>query len=104
TNEDWLNDVPPRFLKALTDFNGPIPPQTRTLGPQVCEWIEKVCVFGEGDRFGKPVRLEPWQKALLWKLYEIHDDGSRRYRFALISLGKGSGKTPIGGWIGDVEL
>lgn len=104
TNEDWLNDVPPRFLKALTDFNGPVPPRTRTLGPQVCEWIEKVCVFGEGDRFGKPVRLEPWQKALLWKLYEIHDDGSRRYRFALISLGKGSGKTPIGGWIGDVEL
>lgn len=100
----WINDLPPRFLEALTKYNGPIPPPERTLGPQIVEWIEKVCVFGEGDRFGKPVRLEPWQKALIYKLYEIRDDGSRRYRFALVSLGKGSGKTPIGGWIGDVEL
>jgi hypothetical protein len=70
-DDAWLDEVPPRFREALTKFNGPIPDATRSLGPQVCEWIEKVCVFGEGDRFGKPVRLEPWQKALLWKLYEI---------------------------------
>jgi len=41
---------------------------------------------------------------LFWKLYEIRDDGGRRYRKLLASLGKGSGKTPVGGWVGDIEL
>ncbi|WP_188193439.1 terminase large subunit domain-containing protein [Nonomuraea sp. SYSU D8015] len=100
----WIKDVPLSFLNALTRANGPIPDKRRTLGPQVCSWIEKTCVFGEGDRYGKPVAIEPWQRALLWKLYEIRDDGSRRFRFALISLGKGSGKSPIGGWVGNVDL
>lgn len=99
----WLSEVPPGFLRAL-ELNGPIPHENRTLGPQVCAWIERCCVFGEGDRYGTPVRLEPYQRALFWKLYELNDDGSRKYRFALISLGKGSGKSPIGGWVSAVDL
>lgn len=99
----WLSEVPEGFLRAL-ERNGPIPDETRTLGPQVCTWIERCCVFGEGDRYGKPVQLEPYQRALFWKLYELNDDGSRRFRFALISLGKGAGKSPIGGWVSSVDL
>ncbi|MBF8189118.1 hypothetical protein ITP53_25970 [Nonomuraea sp. K274] len=100
---DWTK-LPPRFLEALTKHNGPIPPPERTLGPQIVEWLSKVAVFGEGDRFGQPVVLEPFQRAIFWKLFELKDDGSRRYRFALISLGKGSGKTPLGGWVATAEL
>jgi phage terminase large subunit-like protein len=96
----WLSEVDRRFLDAL----GTVPLPERTLGPQVCRWIEKNCVMGEGDQFGQPVRMQPFQRALFWKLYEIRDNGARRYRKALISLGKGSGKTPVGGWIGDVDL
>jgi phage terminase large subunit-like protein len=99
----WKSEVPKFFLKAL-ERNGPLPPDNRTLGPQVCTWIERCCVFGEGDRYGKPVKLEPYQRALFWKLYELNDDGTRKYRFALISLGKGSGKSPIGGWVASVDL
>jgi len=100
----WLIEVEPRFLRALTESNGPMPAPERTLGPQWCRWIETNCVMGEGDQYGRPVRLQPWQRALLWKLAEIRDTGRRRFTFALISLGKGSGKSPLGGWIGAVDL
>jgi hypothetical protein len=100
----WLADVDPRFLAELTDRNGPIPRPERTLGPQWCRWVERNCVMGEGDAYGRPVRMAAWQRALFWKLAEILDDARRRYAFALLSLGKGSGKSPIGGWIGSVDL
>lgn len=100
----WLSEVDPRFLAALTDRNGPVPPPERTLGPQWCRWIETNCVMGEGDAYGRPARIAPFQRALLWKLAEIRGDGRRRYGFALISLGKGSGKSPTGAWVGNVDL
>lgn len=96
----WLSEVDERFLDAL----GTVPLPERTLGPQVCRWVEKNCRMGEGDAYGKPVRMQPFQRALLWKLYELRDEGGRRYRKALVSFGKGSGKTPVGGWVGDVDL
>lgn len=105
----WVSEVDPRFLAALTAPRGayrpgPIPPPERTLGPQWCRWIATNCVMGEGDWAGRPARPELWQRALLWKLAEIHADGRRRFEFGLISLGKGSGKSPVGGWVGSVDL
>lgn len=75
-----------------------------TLGPQVCRWIERYCVLGEGDFYGQPVRLRPWQRAFLYRLYELRLDGSRRYRRALFGVPKGNGKTPLAAWIAAVEL
>ncbi|MEV7263985.1 hypothetical protein AB0N38_10580 [Micromonospora aurantiaca] len=101
----WLADVDPRFLRALTaGSNGPVPPPERTLGPQWCRWIETNCRLGEGDLYGQAPKLLPWQRALIWKLAEIRVDCRRRFRFALISMGKGAGKSPLGGWIGSVDL
>jgi phage terminase large subunit-like protein len=75
-----------------------------TKGPRVCRFIEKHCVLGEGDYFGQPVRLTRWQKRLIYRLYELNPDGSRRYRRALIGKPKGNGKTPFASWIGSYEL
>lgn len=105
----WVGKLDPRFLAALTAprgayVPGPIPRPERTLGWRWVSWIRGNCVMGEGDWAGQPARPELWQRALLWKLAEIHDDGRRRYEFALISLGKGAGKSPIGGWVGSVDL
>lgn len=101
----WLAEVDPRFLRALTfGRNGPVPPPERTLGPQWCRWIERNCRLGEGDMYGRAPVLLPWQRALIWKLAEIRDDGRRRFRFAVVSMGKGAGKSPLGGWIGSVDL
>jgi hypothetical protein len=38
----------------------------RTRGYKVAAWIEANCVFTQGEWVGKPFRLLPWQKRLLW--------------------------------------
>lgn len=74
------------------------------LGRQVVGWIETCCVFGEGDRLGQPVRLEPFQVDFLLGLFELRPDGRRRYRRALLECPKGNGKSPISAWVGAYEL
>lgn len=106
---EWVREVDRRFLAALTAPRGayrpgPIPPPERTLGPQWVRWVERNCRLGEGDRYGRAPVVLPFQRALLWKLAELRDDLSRRFRFALLSFGKGSGKSPLGGWLGSVDL
>jgi phage terminase large subunit-like protein len=75
-----------------------------SLGPWVCAWIERFLVHSEGDWAGQPFRLRPWQKRILWRLYEIRPDGSRRYRQALLGLPKGNGKTELAAAVGCVEF
>ncbi|MDN3356070.1 terminase TerL endonuclease subunit [Actinomadura sp. DC4] len=74
-------------------------------GKLVCTWIQRHCVYGEGDYFGAPVRLQRWQKQLIYWLYEYNPiTGQRRFREALIEVPKGQGKTPLNGWVQLFEL
>lgn len=77
---------------------------SRVSGDLVCKWIQANCVLGEGDYFGQPFRLRPWQKAIIRELYRMGPDGKRKYRRALIGLPKGNGKTPLAAAIGAYEL
>ena len=43
-----------------------------TKGARVVKFIEKFCVHGEGDFFGEPFKLDDWQKALIYELYEYY--------------------------------
>jgi phage terminase large subunit-like protein len=105
TREQLLAECDPRFLAALTFANnGPIPERNRTLGPTWVRWVHDNCVMGEGDAYGTPARMTPEQQALFWKLAELLDDGSRRFDFALITLAKGSGKSPALAWLGNIEI
>lgn len=71
----------------------------------MCAWIEQHCVYGEGDYFGEPVRLQRWQRQILYWLYEYNPvTGERRFREALIEVPKGQGKTPLNGWVQLFEL
>ena len=81
--------------------NKTLPP---TKGARVVKFIEKFCVHGEGDFFGEPFKLDDWQKAIIYELYEQNSDGSRRYREALVGLPKGNGKTALAACIGLYEL
>ena len=45
-----------------------------TLGPVAEQWIESRLIHAEGDRFGEPFRLLPWQRRFLWRWYELHPD------------------------------
>lgn len=105
TREELLEQCDPAFMAALCGgTNGPLPPRNRTLGPTWVRWVHEHCVMGEGDRHGEPVRMIPEQQALFWKLAELEDDGSRRFDFALISKGKGSGKSPECAWLGNIDI
>lgn len=69
-------------------------------GPRVTRFIERHCVHGEGDYFGRPFLLRHWQKRIINRLYELrYDERSgrwrRRYRRALLGLPSGSGKTEL---------
>lgn len=68
------------------------------------EWIEANVVHGEGDYFGKPFILEPFQWPLLEQIYALLPDGTRRYDEVLIGLPKGQGKTPLAAAIACAEF
>jgi phage terminase large subunit-like protein len=73
-------------------------------GRRAVRWIEANCRMGEGDHYGKPVRLEPFQVRIVCQLLERRPDGRRRYRRALLEMPKNNGKTPLAAWIGAYEL
>jgi phage terminase large subunit-like protein len=105
TREQLLEQCDPAFLAKLTGgTNGPLPPRNRTLGPTWVRFVHEKCVMGEGDMYGRPARMTPEQQALFWKLAELEDDGVRRYEFALITMGKGAGKSPALAWLGNIEI
>ena len=81
TQVPWPEGVPkPLSAPALTDAPSD--------GPRVIRWIESNCVFGEGDHFGEPVRLQLFQKLFLCWLFEKRSDGRYRYRRALLEIPK----------------
>jgi phage terminase large subunit-like protein len=99
TTTPVLTSSTARPLSAPRDLGWP------TYGPVICQWIEKHCVYGEGDYYGEPVRLQRWQKRYLYWLYEYNPTtGSRRFRRALLEISKGNGKTPLSGWVMLFEL
>lgn len=82
--------------------DGSLPP---TLGPRICRHIRRRLVHGEGDHYGEPFELEPWEEAILYRLYEYDPVTLKRLvRRVLIVLPKGNGKTELVGGICDAEL
>jgi len=65
-------------------------------GPRVIRFLETRCVFTQARWVGQPMRLQPWQKRLVVDLFEIDPaTGRRRYRWALIGMGKKQGKSEL---------
>lgn len=64
------------------------------------EFIEECCHHVEGDLAGKPFKLEPWQRSFIgnlfgWKRTDEYGRIVRRYREALLYVGRKNGKTPL---------
>jgi phage terminase large subunit-like protein len=98
----------PRLLSWPTDVPRPLscPPLTDAPsdGGKVIAWIERHCVQGPGDYFGKPVKLEMFQKLFLTMLFELRPDGRRRYRRCYLQTAKGQGKTSLAAMIAAYQL
>ena len=86
----------------MSDTQQIVLPETK--GSRVVKFIENFCVHGEGDFYGEKFLLDDWQKAIIYELYELNKNGSRKFREALIGLPKGNGKTALSACIGLYEL
>lgn len=64
-------------------------------GPSVCRWIEQHAVFTKGRWYGQPFVLQAWERSVIAALYEVREDGRRRYRRALIGIPKKNGKSEL---------
>lgn len=67
----------------------------------VIEFFENYCHHSKGKFGGKPVTLELWEKALLAAIFGFVDiEGNRKYREAVLIVGKKNGKSLIASGIG----
>lgn len=67
----------------------------------IIEFFENYCHHSKGKFGGKPVTLELWEKALLAAIFGFVDiEGNRKYREAVLIVGKKNGKSLIASGIG----
>lgn len=66
----------------------------------VIEWIEDECRIPDGPDAGKAVKLRPWQKRELKRIYD-NPHGTRR---AILSFGRKNGKTALAAFLLLVHL
>ncbi len=70
-------------------------PKPETRGARAIRWIETCCRVPEGRDVGKPVKLRPWQKKEIIKIYD-NPHGTRR---AIVSFGRKNGKTALAAFL-----
>lgn len=67
----------------------------------IIEFTENYCRHSKGKFAGKPVILELWEKAMLATIFGFIDiEGNRKYREALLIIGKKNGKSLLASVIG----
>lgn len=68
---------------------------SKELAQDSVEFFESEQVLIEGERAGKPFKLEPWQQAVTGCLFGwLQPNGLRRYRESLVYVPRKNGKTP----------
>lgn len=70
-------------------------PKMLTLGHDVCDWIERHCVYPSGEFMGKPFILLPWQREWIAELYRCDDRANLQYQWALLGVPKKNGKSSL---------
>lgn len=69
------------------------------------EFIEKFCKHSKGKWLGQSIKLQLWQKMIIQAVFGFIDkEGNRRYREALIVVGRKNGKSLLLSAIGNYML
>jgi phage terminase large subunit-like protein len=72
-----------------------------TLGPLVCEWMERYLPHGPGPIQGQPYRLHADLEAFIWMAYELQllpgGRAKRRYTETVLTAPKGVAKSELAG-------
>lgn len=61
-------------------------------------------MHSQGDYFGQPWILRPWEREILYRMYELKPNGTRLWRHVLLGMPKGNAKTELGAAVACVEL
>src|SRR5262245_45162305 len=61
---------------------------------QVVKFIESL-PCSAGPRAGQNFRLDPWQKDFIHSVYATDENGKRKVKSAVLSVGRGNGKTTL---------
>ena len=76
-----------------------------TEGPLAVRWMERFLILGEGDWYGRPMRLRPDQKRFVYRWYEYCGGcGYWRYDEAVRGAATGDGKTTFVAGIECLEM
>lgn len=71
----------------------------------IIEFFENYCKQSKGKDGGKNVKLELWEKAMLATVFGfININGSRKYREAILIVGKKNGKSLLASGVGNYML
>jgi phage terminase large subunit-like protein len=87
-----------KALQKLKAHHGPKKKKQKielSPGQEAIKWIEDHCYVPEGSDLGKRVKLRPWQKDQIIKIYD-NPFGTRR---AIISFGRKNGKTAFASFL-----
>lgn len=96
--------IPAKWLKLFRLIPGYEPVATAAPGEwfdvdaaqRAVDFFPECLQHIEGSVAGKPFDLSPWQQAIVGCLFGWkRPDGMRRYRKAMIMVGRGNGKTPL---------
>ena len=72
-----------------------------TRANHIIDFIERYCRHSKGKMGGQPVILELWEKALLATIFGFIDiEGNRKYREAMLIIGKKNGKSLLASCVG----
>lgn len=67
----------------------------KSRGQRNCDWIEEHCRIPDGKDVGKPVKLRPWQRRDICKIY----NNPAGTRMAILSFGKKNAKTTLAAFL-----
>jgi phage terminase large subunit-like protein len=82
-----INSIPTWSTPRLSDATG---------GDSVIDFARTFLHVDKGMRAGSALELVEWQQTLIRNIYELREDGRRRYRRALVGLGRKNGKSLLG--------
>lgn len=91
------------YQKLVQDLNDSSSPYfySPKRANHVIEFFENYCHHSKGAVGGKRVILELWEKALLAAIFGFIDiEGNRKYREAILIVGKKNGKSLLGSGVG----
>lgn len=91
------------FEKLNTDLDNKasIYYYSESRGQHIIDFAERFCRHSKGKYGGKLVRLELWEKAILSAIFGFVDiEGRRKYREAILIVGKKNGKSLLSSIVG----